>query len=45
MVLSLAFVLRISLAAVFWTFCIISILYDGCSASIEFAKSKGEMTS
>ena len=37
LVLSLAFVLRISLGAVFWTFCIILILDDGSSASIEFA--------
>ena len=37
MVLSLAFCLRINLATVFWTFCIIYILDDGSTASIEFA--------
>ena len=35
-VLSLAFGLRISLAAVFWTSCIVLILDDGSPASIEF---------
>ena len=35
--------LRISLAAVFWTFCIIFMLDDGNPASIEFVQFRYDM--